>query len=144
MDINPIKIKGLIMHVPYFSGVQRSESEIRLINDKLIPLHKNDTMWALSLPKGSDRDHVYCNPMVSNMIYGDKIGKLPRCFINGNGGDPLIDKQKELVKILEEHGVHVVQHFVEDGFHAIELFDKAKAMVFCEIVKKFVDDTIAS
>ncbi|CAL0324539.1 unnamed protein product [Lupinus luteus] len=144
MDINPIKIKGLIMHVPYFSGVQRSESELRLINDQLLPLHKNDMMWNLSLPKGSNRDHMFCNPMVSNVIYGDKIGKLPRCFINGNDGDPLVDKQKELAKILEGHGVQVVQHFVEDGFHAIELFDKAKAMVFCENVKKFVVEAIAS
>ncbi|MCI69415.1 putative carboxylesterase 8-like, partial [Trifolium medium] len=54
-----------------------------------------DLMWTLSLPEGADRDHVFCNPTVLAAEYGEKIEQLPRTFINGYGGDPLVDKQKE-------------------------------------------------
>ncbi|MCI51361.1 putative carboxylesterase 8-like, partial [Trifolium medium] len=76
-------------------------------------------MWTLSLPEGADRDHVYCNPTVSDAVYGEKIGQLLKTFINGYAGDPLVDKQKEVVKLLEAHGVHVEPYFCEDGYHAV-------------------------
>lgn len=138
LDLSPLKILGIIMNIPYFSGTQRSNSELRLVNDHILPLPANDLMWSLSLPEGADRDHVYCNPTASEAAYGDKIGRLPSCLINGYGGDPLVDKQKELGKILEARGVHVETHFSEDGFHAVEIFDPVKALALADKVKKFV------
>jgi len=117
LDLSPLKILGLVMNAPYFGGSQRSDSELRLVNDRSLPLPANDLMWALSLPEGADRDHVYCNPTAAEATHGDKIGRLPACFINGYGGDPLVDKQKELAKILEARGVRVEKMFVEDGYH---------------------------
>ncbi|MQK22077.1 hypothetical protein EI013_27305, partial [Escherichia coli] len=60
-DIEPLKIRGLILRQPFFGGTKRTESELRLENDPVIPLCATDLMWELSLPIGADRDHEYCN-----------------------------------------------------------------------------------
>jgi len=100
-------------------------------------------MWALSLPEGADRDHVYCNPTAAEAAHADKIGQLPACFINGYGGDPLVDKQKEFVKILEARGVRVEKRFVEDGYHGVEIFDQAKALALTQNIKNFILSVIS-
>lgn len=63
-DLAPLKIKGLILHHPFFGGSERTGSELRLVNDPMLPLCACDVMWELVLPIGAERDHEYCNPRV--------------------------------------------------------------------------------
>ncbi|KAJ6752494.1 hypothetical protein OIU85_002867 [Salix viminalis] len=142
IDIKPLRIIGLILNAPYFSAVTRTESEKRLVNDPVLPLAGSDKMWDLSLPEGTDRDHGYCNPIAgAGAFEKNEIERLPRCFFRGYHGDPLVDKQKEVVKMLESRGVDVVAKFDEDGFHAVEFFDPSKAKALYDYVKEFVNPT---
>ncbi|KAH7557532.1 hypothetical protein ACOSP7_027329 [Xanthoceras sorbifolium] len=99
----PLKIEGLILHHSFFGGVKRTGSELRLANDPILPICVTDVMWELSLPLGADRDHEYCNPTVDN---GSKLLEQIRSLgwkvmVIGCDGNPLIDRQIHLAKIME-------------------------------------------
>lgn len=67
-----------------------------------------------------------------------KIGKLGRCLVVGYGGDPMVDRQQEFVKVLVQCGVRVEARFDDAGFHAIDLIDPRRATVFIDLVRDFV------
>ncbi|KAK2999455.1 hypothetical protein RJ639_023080 [Escallonia herrerae] len=109
--------------------------------DETPPLSANDLMWELALPVGVDRDHEYCNPTVGGGPSGtwDEIRVLGwRVLVIGCDGDPLIDRQVELVKVLEEKGVNVVGKFGEGDYHAVEVMEPAKAGPLCVVIKEFI------
>lgn len=98
--------------------------------DKIIPLAAADLLWELSLPRGGDRDHEYCNPMVkAKVVDWRRMGM--RCLVRGYRGDPLVDRQREVAEMMEREGVRVVAEVDKEGYHAVELFkpDKAEEMV---------------
>ncbi|WVZ14380.1 hypothetical protein V8G54_011946 [Vigna mungo] len=140
-DLDRVKIQGLILRQPFFGGVQRTESELRLENNPLIPLCVTDSMWELALPTGVDRDHEYCSVRAGNGV--EKFEKMKelgwRVLVSGNNGDPLVDRDKELVQLMEETGVKVVKDFQEESCHGVELFDPLKANHFIDLVKHFIN-----
>ncbi|KAJ4717222.1 carboxylesterase 1-like [Melia azedarach] len=139
-NLLPLKIRGLILLYPFFGGVKRTESEIRLVNDRLLPTCLTDLMWELSLPTGSDRDHEYSNPTLGG---GSKIIEKIRLLgwkvmVSGCDGDPLIDRQVELAKIMEKEGVEVVSYFEKGHYHGAEVLDPAKRKELLLHIKKFL------
>ncbi|KAK1364467.1 putative carboxylesterase 8 [Heracleum sosnowskyi] len=134
-DISPVQIKGLILNQPFFGGVQRTLSEERLSHNPALPLNVSDLLWLLSLPLGTDRDHEYSNPLVA---CNPKIKGLPRCLIRGFEGDPLVDRIKGLVKMLNASGVQVVAKIEDGGLHGADTGDESKLQELCLQIKGFI------
>ncbi|XP_058105996.1 probable carboxylesterase 8 [Magnolia sinica] len=138
LDLDPpFKIAGLILNEPYFGGEQRTESELKMAQDRILPLNVNDLMWQLALPGGAHRDHEFCNPITPGSHH-DRVGSLPPCLVRGYGGDPLVDRQRSLVRMLEGRGVHVLSRFREEGYHAVEFFDPQETPAFLTDVHDFI------
>ncbi|XP_077242014.1 putative carboxylesterase 8 [Tasmannia lanceolata] len=138
-DLGPLKIVGLIFNQPFFGGVERTESELRLEEDQILPLRATDLMWKFSLPDGADRDHEFCNPMAH---HGEDVAfrlMFPRCLVRGCEGDPLFDRQREFVKMMEKGGVQVVARFEEGGCHAVEFFDPQRAKTLLMDLQDFLN-----
>ncbi|KAG8381415.1 hypothetical protein BUALT_Bualt06G0119700 [Buddleja alternifolia] len=139
-DLMPLKIQGLILHQPYFGGVQRTPSEIRLADAEVCPPSVADIMWSQALPIGADRDHEYCNPMVG--IKPDLLKKMKdqrwKVMVTGCDGDPFVDREIELMEMLKENGVDVVGVFTEGGCHGFEFFESSKARALYGVLKNFL------
>ena len=139
-DLEPLKIRGLILHQPFFGGIRRSGSEVRLENDGVLPLCSTDLMWELALPEGFDRDHEYSNPMAKNASeHCSMIGRVGWKFlVAGCEGDLLHDRQVEFVDMLKGNGIEVEAVFVRGDCHVIELYDSSKAKALFGRVKNFM------
>ncbi|CAH8388405.1 unnamed protein product [Eruca vesicaria subsp. sativa] len=110
-DLRPLRIRGLILHEPFFGGVERCESELRHVNDQIL----RDFCWEIRLPVGADRDHKYSNPRVGGGPEDmEKIGRI-RCkvMVIGEGGSALIDRQRDVANLMKEMGVDVVECFTD-------------------------------
>ncbi|XP_054789810.1 carboxylesterase 1-like [Prosopis cineraria] len=148
--LQPLKIRGMILVQPFVGGMQRCGSELRLVNDPVLPLCVSDLMWELSLPVGSDRDHEYCSPTVGREDDDQKmkVGKMRllgwRVMVIGCEGDPLVDRQREMVTWMEENGVRVDGSF-EPGFnHGVELRSPLKQKELFSKIKTFVCSLLSS
>ncbi|XP_024996454.1 probable carboxylesterase 9 [Cynara cardunculus var. scolymus] len=136
-DISPVTIAGIILCQPFIGGKKRTKSELKLAADVFFPLPVIDVLWELALPKGTDRDHRFCNPLGDEQVK-EKMKKLGRCLVIGFGGDPLIDRQQDLVQLLVMQGVMVEARFDDVGFHGIEMIDPRRASAIRNFVKEFI------
>ncbi|GAA0138851.1 deacetylase [Lithospermum erythrorhizon] len=141
-DLNPVKITGLILHHPYFSGSKRTLSEERLKDDPLLPLYSIDKMFDLCLPKGVDHDHEYCNPLANGgSEHIEKMKELGwRVLVSGCFDDPLVDAGIACAEMLEAKGIEVVRFF-GDGYHAMEVFNPSYAPPFYDAIKNFISSS---
>ncbi|XP_027359191.1 carboxylesterase 1-like [Abrus precatorius] len=137
-DLEPLKIKGLIVRQPFFGGSERTESELRLENDANLPLCVTDMLWELALPRGVGKEHEYCNVKGGSEKL-EMVKELGwRVLVSANEGDPMVDRAKELVALLKEKGVKVVCDFDEEGYHGVEHSDPSKEKRLLRVLKDFV------
>lgn len=134
-NLQPMRIQGVILAQAFFGGVKRTSSEIRLIEDAHLPLYVNDAYWTLSLPFQANRDHKFSNPFIHGF---DRVKRVPKWFVKDDEGDPLIDRSKEFVRLLELYEVPVFYRFYPGGYHDVEVLDFEAALVFFHDVKTFI------
>ena len=60
-------------------------------------------------------------------------------LVVGCDGDPLIDRQVELVEMLKKRGVQVEAQFSEGDYHGVELIDATKADSLFVFLKHFIE-----
>lgn len=134
LSLEPVKLAGLIMDQPFFGGEERTESEARMADDRIVPLTVTDLMWELALPVGANRDHKYSKPVP----LGGKGKGLPRCLVRGYLHDPLVDRMREVAAMLEDEGVSVVVLLNEEGYHGIEMYNAEKAEEMLDDLRIFL------
>ncbi|KAL6124346.1 hypothetical protein ACLB2K_076859 [Fragaria x ananassa] len=117
-------------NIAYHAGLRASDMNLSPVKNQGLILHQ-------PYFGGVRRtESEISNPLING---GDgRIRRLPRCLVCGYGGDPLVDRQKELAGLLESRGVHVTAQFKEGGFHGVDVFDPNKAEALYESVKEFI------
>ncbi|KAI4324947.1 hypothetical protein MLD38_030388 [Melastoma candidum] len=142
-ELGPLRIRGMVLHHTYLGGEERTDSELRLVNDDVLPLPVNDLLWQLSLPIGADRDHVYSNlapdrhPELTESL--DRIKLLGwRVFVTGGDNDPSIDRQVALADLLRGKGIVTVCHFSKGENHGFDIREPTKTGLIVDNVKKFI------
>ncbi|GFP82306.1 probable carboxylesterase 9 [Phtheirospermum japonicum] len=137
LNLNPLRVAGVILNQPLFGSKQRTKSELKLATDQYFPLPVQDLLWELALPVGTDRDHRFSNPFIDKPMR-EKMKKIGRCLVIGFGGDPLIDRQQDFVQMLVQEGVPVEARFDDVGFHGIDMIDGRRATAILNFIKEFV------
>ncbi|CAN6859398.1 unnamed protein product, partial [Brassica oleracea] len=135
-----LRICGLILHHPFFGGEERCESEIRHVNDRVFPPAVGDVCWELCLPVGENRDHAYSNPTMGDGL--EILGALKwKVMVCGGGGDPMIDMQRNVAKLMKEKELNVVERFTDGDVHGAELGDPCKSQTLFASFKSFISST---
>nr|XP_043627212.1 probable carboxylesterase 6 [Erigeron canadensis] len=126
-QIKPLTIKGNILIQPFMGGESRTSSETLLVQPRgsALNLVTSDTYWRLSLPKGANRDHPWCNLGAKRSIKFDKTTYLPT-MVCVSELDILKDRNMEFSGVLRNSGIEV-EHVVYKGVgHAFHILDKSQ------------------
>ncbi|KAJ7548209.1 hypothetical protein O6H91_07G002900 [Diphasiastrum complanatum] len=120
-DMFPLQIRGLILEVPFFGGLERTYSELKFGNtyvDGVLQMKLSDDFWAFSLPVGADRSHRYAD-FSSSDAPDLALFQLPPSLLILGGRDPYYDRAIQYVEALKRggHGVTVLEYPEKD--HAI-------------------------
>ncbi|XP_024024747.1 probable carboxylesterase 120 [Morus notabilis] len=126
----------LILHYPFFGGVQRTAYELRLFNDPILPLSGTDRLGDLALPIRVDRDHNYSNPMADDDHSSDNCVQIREL---GWRLYPWIHRQVEFAEMLKKKGVQVIGQFTQGDCHGVAMSDLSKGDSLFVFLKDFIE-----
>lgn len=136
-DLEPLVIRGLILHRPFSGGFRRTKSEVRLFNNPSTLVNGADLLWELALTGTTSvatqrlgRDQRSRRGLKS---WGGKV------VVAGGGGDSIIDQQRELAAELEAKGMEGVGLFGGEGdYHGVEMLEPVKVELLFEKLKGII------
>ncbi|CAN0876404.1 Probable carboxylesterase 6 [Linum grandiflorum] len=71
--LKPLALRGMVLIQPFFGGQARTESEkksnsVESARSSALTVSASDTYWRLALPRGSNRDQRWCNPLAKGYL----------------------------------------------------------------------------
>ncbi|KAG0456297.1 hypothetical protein HPP92_024085 [Vanilla planifolia] len=134
-----LKISGMVLIQPFFGGVERTESEIRLEGAPLVSMERTDWLWRAFLPEGEDRDHEAVN-VFGPRDRGEIEKDFPSVMVVVGGHDPLQDWQRRYYEGLRARGREVTLVEFPDAVHAFFVFPEfADGESLIEEMRKFIN-----
>ncbi|KAI4351932.1 hypothetical protein L6164_006231 [Bauhinia variegata] len=136
--LRELKLVGLVSIQPFFGGVERTESETRLVGVPIISVDRTDWLWKAFLPEGSDRDHEVVNVSGPNAV--DISGMdYPDTLVFVGGFDPLLDWQRRYYEWLRKSGTKAQLIEYPTMIHAFYLFPElTESAQLISQVKEFI------
>lgn len=125
--MKPLTLKGTILIQPFFGGEARTNSEKHLVQSprSALNLAASDTYWRLALPRGTNRDHPWCNPLARGSAKLEELMQLPT-MVCISEMDILKDRSLEFVAALAKAGKRV-EHVLHKGVgHAFQILSKSQ------------------
>lgn len=125
-SFKPLNFKGKILMQPFFGGESRTHSEKYMVQSpsSALTVAASDTYWRLSLPKGCNRDHPWCNPTAKSCPKLENLQLLP-ILICISEMDILKDRNLEFFSGLISAG-HKVECTMYKGVgHAFQILNKS-------------------
>ncbi|KAI3796180.1 hypothetical protein L1987_38845 [Smallanthus sonchifolius] len=121
--LKPLIFKGNILIQPFFGGESRTYSETLMVlpDGSALDLTTSDTYWRLSLPKGVNRDHPWCNPLAKRSTMVERMRYLAT-MVCVSELDILKERNMEFCRVLGTLGIevdHVVYKGVGHAFHIL-------------------------
>ncbi|KAF5745280.1 carboxylesterase 6 [Tripterygium wilfordii] len=119
-----LNLKGTILIQPFFGGETRTQSEKCSAQStrSALSLGASDTYWRLALPRGSNRDHPWCNPMVTKL---EELKVLPT-MVCISEMDILKDRNLELYGAWRRAGKKVECVVYKGVGHAFQILNKSQ------------------
>ncbi|CAN8256132.1 unnamed protein product [Cochlearia groenlandica] len=120
--LNNLNIKGIILIHPFFGGESRTSSETKQQQNNSkstsgLTLSASDTYWRLSLPRGANRDHPWCNPNIITTV-------TTRMMVFMAEYDILKERNIEMCKVMMRGNGKKVESIVHGGVgHAFHILD---------------------